>query len=146
MKTIPVLLIALITVFTLAQAGYCDDVVTTVSQFYELVEKGDLETLFSYVPMEIVKKIAETENHEGIGGDLGIIIDVAGAVHEKLATVKFQNFQVTVENTTKTTATARAKYDLHTMVNNQADQGKGNDTISLVKSGEKWLIEKIINE
>lgn len=114
-----------------------------VETFYGAVSRGDLDKIFTLLPVRITHKIARSTSPGALEGNLGDRIGLASAVARKEIKLEYTDMKVNILKTEGYVVHVLATYRLK-MENNREKYSAGfRDYIQMKKTGERWLIETI---
>lgn len=144
MKKITVLIL-LFAIFAASHSvGYCEgQPVESAKQFYAAVEKGNVEAALALVAARHIKKISESKSLEGIGEDLGPVLEVCGAINQKAGTLSFKDLKATIEKETKESTIVRVTFTGDAEIGGKKMSEKGNDLVTFIKENGKWVIDNL---
>jgi len=121
-----------------------------VNLFYKAIEKGDLDTLCKLIPGEELKKITDfwndpdrdlnvSDNLSPLGNAFNNTLQVKSGI----MTIKFISPRIKIESLADKTAQVNITYQVEIKSQSQISSTTGDDTLTLVKSGDKWIIKDI---
>ncbi|MEQ8221544.1 MAG: hypothetical protein ABRQ37_04525 [Candidatus Eremiobacterota bacterium] len=116
--------------------------------FYISMETGDVETMLTLLPEEKAEKVStfiETAKDQDMNktDNITICCFTTGLVKAGQAKCILNDVKTTVIESTDTSATVEITFTADTEIGAQKATEKVDDTVTLVKEGDKWVIKAI---